>query len=318
MNRLPAASPSQTISTGDVVNVTIYETGGALFGTLNPATGATTSSAQIPPQPVDQSGEITVPYAGRVPVKGRTTSAVETEIAQRLKGKAIDPQVIVTISSRLGGYLVTVTGDVKSPKLFQLGLADTRLLDVLTDAGGSIGRAHETDVTVLRGSVTRSDSLAEIVANPAKNVQLQPGDVVAVKNRPRSCLAFGASGSNKRVVFDNDQLSLAEALAQVGGPSDSRADPAAIFVHRLESTSLVRKLGHTPTSVTGDAARVIYQLDLHSPEGFFLAQSFEIQDKDIIYFSNAGSVGLVKFLNLLNTVTSGARSEISSASTSGL
>ena len=35
----------------------------------------------------------TVPYAGRVPVKGRTTSEVEADIAEKLKGKAINPQV---------------------------------------------------------------------------------------------------------------------------------------------------------------------------------------------------------------------------------
>lgn len=305
IERLPE-TVSQKIAAGDTVNITIFETGSTLFGSVNPATGAKTSSSQLPTQTVDESGEITVPYAGRVSVMGRTTRQVELEIADKLNGKAIDPQVIVTLGERKGGNYVTVSGDVKNPKLFHLGISQARILDALTDAGGSSGRAHETVVSVSRGSVMRSDSLAEIIGTPSKNVPLQTGDTITVKTKLRSFLAFGATGTNRRFPFDADQMSLAEAMAHSGGPLDSRANPGNIFVHRLESVSLVRKLGYHPSSVVGDAARVIYQIDLTSPSGFFLAQSFEVQDKDIIYYASSKSTGLSKFLGLLNSAISSA------------
>jgi len=315
VNKLPAAAP-QAIAAGDVIQVTIYETGGALFGA--PATaqpGAATLGNQLLPQPVDESGAITVPYAGRISVKGRSPYEVETEIVEKLKGKAINPQVIVAVGERKGGNLVTVTGDVKNPTAVPMGFAGTRVLDAVTAAGGSAGRPGETIVSVIRGSVLRSDSLADITNNPSKNVALQPGDTVIVKNTPRSYLVFGAVGNTTRLSFDADQLSLAEAMARSGGPSDGRSNPSAIYVYRMEPKSLVKKLGHNPKAIVGDGASVIYNLDLVSPKGFFLARNFEVQDKDIIYVANAGSVGLGKFLGLLNAVTSGVRTEATSAAT---
>ncbi len=310
VNNLPSAG-RQTISVGDVVNVTIYETGGALFGSPDPTRTSGAASSQIPPQIVDESGEITVPFAGRIRVTGRSFHAVESAIAEKLEGKAIDPQIIVTVAERKGDNLVTVMGDVKSPREIPLGFGRTRLLDAVTAAGGSAAKAHETKVTVIRGSLMRSDALSGVVSSPSKNVALQAGDTVVVKAQPRTYLAFGATGKNGRFGFDSDSVSLAEAVATAGGPLDARANPAALYVYRLEPSSLVEDIGRAPAE--GDTTPVIYSLDLTSPEGFFLAQSFDVEDKDIIFFANAGSVGLSKFLGLLGTVTGSARGGISTA-----
>jgi polysaccharide export outer membrane protein len=303
---------------GDVIHVAIFDPGGGLFGSVIPAGGALkggvigggASGNQLPPQSVDGSGEITVPYAGRVPVKGRSPHAVELEIAERLKGKAADPQVMVTVGERFGGNLVTVTGDVKNPREIPLGFAGTRLIDALTASGGSTHKPHDTLVSVIRGSQTKSDLLAEILAKPAKNVALQSGDTIVVKSQQRTFLAFGATGRNGRFALETDQVTLAEAMAQTSGPMDSRSDPSAIYVYRLESQSLVRKLGHTSKEVYGGESPVIYRLNMVEPEGFFLARNFEVQDKDIIYYANARGVGLNKFLGLISTVTTGARGAI--------
>lgn len=318
VNKLPPAA-SPTIAVGDVIHVTIYDAGGGLFGSAIPAAGASkggsiggmgSSGNQLPSQSVDVSGEITMPYGGRIPVKGRSPHEVELEIVNRLKGKAVDPQVIVTVGDRIGGNLVTVTGDVRNPREVPMGYAGTRLLDALTTSGGSIGKPHETIVSVVRGSQSRADFLAAVLNDPAKNVALQPGDTVIVKNQPRTFLAFGATGRNGRFALETDQVSLAEAMAQSSGPMDSRSNPSAIYLYRLEPRSLVRKLGHTPKELFGGESRVIYKLNVVEPEGFFLARNFEVQDKDIIFFANAGSVGLNKFLGLLSTVTTGARGAI--------
>ena len=55
-------------------------------------------SVTIPDQVVGADGGISVPFAGRVPVAGRSTVDVQHEIEQRLAQKAIEPQVIVTIT----------------------------------------------------------------------------------------------------------------------------------------------------------------------------------------------------------------------------
>jgi polysaccharide biosynthesis/export protein len=47
---------------------------------------------------------------------------------------------------------------------------------------------------------------------------------------------------------------------------------------------------------------VVYRLDLKNPSSFFVMQSFAVNNKDILYVSNAPSNELQKFLNLVFSV----------------
>ena len=58
---------------------------------------------------------------------------------------------------------------------------------------------------------------------------------------------------------------------------------------------------------------VIYRLGLRDAKSFFLARSFSMRDKDIVYVSNATSTELLKFLALLGAVTGPVASGLSSA-----
>ena len=48
---------------------------------------------------------------------------------------------------------------------------------------------------------------------------------------------------------------------------------------------------------------VVYRVNLANANSFFLMQSFQIQDRDVLYVSNAPTVELQKFLNLVFSVT---------------
>jgi len=308
----------QTVTAGDVVNVTIYATGGGLFGPLVPgaSAGGGASSGMgigaLPPEMVDESGQITVPYAGRIQATGRTPFEIEQDIISRLKTKAIDPQAVVTISSRKGGDLVTVTGDVKQPALVPVVPIGTRLLDALTAVGGSTGEPHDTTVTVIRGSQARSESLAAIFSDVHNNILLQPGDTIVVRSNPWSYLAFGALGRTGSFTFGSPDLNLADALAHTGGASDSRACPI-VYVYRLEPTNFVQQIGGRPPKPSLPTTPVIYQLDLRTPQGFFLAQSFSVRNKDILYMSDSGSTAVMKFFDVVNAVTALPRAGVSTA-----
>src|SRR5438477_5298960 len=97
---MPAAPK---IGIGDTLSVSIWEAaGGGLFGaspTEHVSTGS--RSVTIPEQVVGQDGGISVPFAGRVPVAGRLPAEVERGIERRLAEKAIEPQVIVTVTKSL-------------------------------------------------------------------------------------------------------------------------------------------------------------------------------------------------------------------------
>jgi polysaccharide biosynthesis/export protein len=55
---------------------------------------------------------------------------------------------------------------------------------------------------------------------------------------------------------------------------------------------------------------VIYLVNLRDPSGYFLAQTFEMRNKDVIYTSNATAVETTKFLSFLRTIMATANDPI--------
>ena len=301
---LGAVKQGDAIVKGDVVKVTIFDAGGSLFATPIMPNGMTQTGAiphDLPPQIVDDAGVIMVPYAGRIRALGKTVEQVQDEIEAKLKGKTVDPQVIVTVEERKGGDCVTVLGDVKTPSRIQISLAGTRLLDAIAQAGGSVGKEYDTIVTVDREGVARTASLSEIFDTPSKNIRLQFGDNVIVRLRQQKYLSFGASGRVSEVPFEDDHLTLAKAYARIGGADDNAANPSAVLLYRLEPRDTVTALGQKPVG-NQPVAPVIYRLDLTKADGFFLARNFVMRDHDIIYTTSAGSVGVNKFMRLLGSL----------------
>ena len=300
-------SPARSaIALGDSISVAIYETDNALFRpSLASGSLAVSPMTALPPQTVDQTGEISIPFVGRVRVLGRLPGEVEMEVRKGLQLKTADPQVVVTVGERKGGNLVSVTGDVRQPSQIEVSLAGTRVLDAIARTGGTPSAPHDAMVTVTRGSATRSDPLQTVYDNPSKNILLQPGDTVVVRKRALSFKAFGATGRVGSYPLPYEDMSLADAVATSGGPADLQANPATIFVYREESAAVLEALGKAPR-VSGSTVPVIYQLNLHDPEGFFFADSFAVRDRDAIYYVASGSAGVMKFMSLINTFLSPA------------
>ncbi len=304
-------SANQSIAVGDVVSVAIFETDSALFGpSLSSANLAASPITALPPQTVDQTGAVSVPFVGRVKALGRLPSEVETEIREGLRMKTADPQVIVTVGERKGGNLVSVTGDVRQPGQIPVPLSGSRLIDAIAAAGGSVSEPYDVMVSVTRAGETRSDPLQNIYDNPAKNVSLRPGDTVVLRKRSLNFLAFGSTGRVGSFPITSEDLSLSAAVAASGGPDDLEANPATIFVYRQEPVSLLQTLGRTNLLGEGSTTPVVYQLDLTDPKGFFFANNFNVRDRDIIYYAPAGSAGVIKFMRVVNTLLAPAMSGV--------
>jgi polysaccharide export outer membrane protein len=232
---------------------------------------------------------------------GRLPADVESSIKEGLRMKTADPQVVVTVAERKGGNLVSVAGDVKAPAQIPVSLAGTKLVDAIAASGGSLSAPYDTMVSLTREGSTRSDTLQDIYNYPPKNIQLQPGDTIVLRKRALTFLSFGATGRVGSYPITVEDLSLSDAVAASGGPADLQANPATIFVYRQEPVSLLRSLGKEPLGGDGTTAPVVYQLDLHDPRGFFIANNFTVRDRDLIYYAAAGSAGVLKFMGLVNT-----------------
>ena len=290
------------IGVGDFVTVTIWEagTGGLFSGAVN-ALGVGTTNAVIPEQQVSARGTITIPYAGSIVVKGRTADEVKAAIEAQLAGKAIEPQVLVSVTRNLANA-VTLTGDLTGGGRIPLSNRGTRILDVLSGATTS-APASEMFVQLTRGSRSARVPLQVVQDDPAQNVYLRSDDVVTVTREPQTFTAFGATTANAQIPFDARGISLAEAIAKAGGIQDFRADPAGVFILRYEPADFVRQIApSSQLAASSTSVPVIYRFNLRDPAGLFLARSFSVKNKDMVYIANANLNELQKFLILINSV----------------
>ena len=318
IDNLRSNRPVDQLGPGDVLSVTIYEAGTGLFspqraGSADSASGgpAPTSTAEtLPRVQVDRNGMIMVPYAGEIHVTGLTTTAVQRTIESRLADKTAQPQVLVSLVTN-GSNVVYVSGDVKNPGRYPLSLAHENLLDMVALAGGPTHSPQDTLVKVNRHGRDATTSLTRVQTIPQENIPVEPLDRIQVDYLPRSYLSFGATGKVAQIQFDAATLSLAEAVARVGGLNDERANPEALFLFRFERPSNAAALGVTPADgaparptavIPGALAKglpIVYRVNMRDPQTYFAIQQFAMQDKDLIYIANAPTVQLYKFLQLI-------------------
>jgi polysaccharide export outer membrane protein len=302
--------PDLRIGVGDTVVVTIFEAAsGGLFSGDAGSLGAASKSVSLPPQPVARNGMISVPYVGQVRAEGLTPAQVQASIEAALRDKAIEPQVIVTVSDSASTF-VTVAGEVASPGRLPLNLGGDRILDVIAASGGTKAPAYDSFVRLTRGSETVTVSMARIVEDPSQNVFLRPDDQLYVFTDPQIYTAFGATAQNATFPFQTDRLTLAEAVGRAGGLLDNRADARGVFVFRYEEPELysVVQGGTNPPVMQSAGIPVVYKLDLEDPNGYFAAQRFLMRDNDVIYVSNAPATDLQKFLGIIGSGVGTARS----------
>lgn len=293
------------ISRGDAIEVTIWEAPPAvLFGTASGTSmnqvfsSAVSMPSKLSPQIVDSDGRVLVPFVGYVKAAGRSPQSVAAEIRQRLTGRAHDPQVQVSIAQN-ANQTITVVGDVTQSGRIPLSARGERILDALALAGGVKQPVNKTTIRIARGGTVQTMPLDLILRDPAQNIVLKPDDIITAFFQPYSFTVLGATGQNNEINFEGTGLTLAQALGRVGGLQDARANLKGIFIFRMERAS---SLTSNAQSSVQNYTPVIYRVDLTNPSTFFLAQQFMIQDKDVLYVSNAPLADLQKFVGIVSSV----------------
>jgi polysaccharide biosynthesis/export protein len=303
-----AAHSNDRIGVGDVVEASIWEAPPAMLfggsGTSSSDTRTALSTARVttfPEQMVNADGVINIPFAGQIAASGRTSREIEQEIIRRLKNKANQPQVLVRVI-RNNSENVTVVGEVVTSTRMPLTARGERLLDALAAAGGVRQPVNKMTLQITRGNQVEALPLDMVIRDPKQNVFLQPGDVITSLYQPLSFTVLGATGKNEELNFEAQGISLAQALGRAGGLQDARADAQGVFIFRLESPRALDLRGEKVATTPDGKIPVIYRLDLKNPSTFFVSQSFPIQDKDVLYVSNAPAAELQKFLNIVVSV----------------
>ena len=271
------------VAPGDAIKVRIFEPyEGSIFPTIQKP------GADFGVQRVTDAGTINIPFVGTVKVAGLDLSQIEQKIAQQLNGKAQDPQVIVEfVADRT--HTVMISGDVKNPGRVSILEGVRSVVDAINRAGGPVGAGGgggggpgaagggqtQVEVVVRRhGQVILTEQYSDLLAGG--DIALQKGDEIVVRPNSRVFTVLGAVLKSGNVEMTKHNLSLLEALGQVGGLNDVRANKTGVYVFRMGD------LKNNP------AARArVFRLDLMQPVSIFVAQQFGMQPRDVVYVTNA-------------------------------
>jgi polysaccharide export outer membrane protein len=316
----PKGQPANLVHSGDTLQVLIWEAYPPILfrqssysNTISTAPASVTISptvsqaSGIPAQTVNQQGEISIPFIGRINVAGKSISQIENTIVKNLQGRANDPQVIVQNVNNTTS-LATIIGEVNQSMQMPLTPKGERILDAVASAGGLKQPVNKTTIQIARQGEIQSLAMESIIQDPKQNIILQPGDVITAYFQPLSFTALGATGStNNEILFEATGISLSQAMGRIGGLNDMRSDSMGVYIFRFEEPKAVATKEQPTVGVTAEGkVPVIYQFDMNKPETYFAAQNFPMKNKDVVYVSVASSVELMKFLSIITSVFSPA------------
>jgi len=196
---------NNTIQIDDILNITV----GALmpeaalpYNKISPTMTMANSLDLIKLEGylVSQDKTINFPVLGIVSVAGKTTTALEKELKERLKagGYLIDPVVTV----RLLNAKVTLLGEVKAPGTYTFTENNMSFLQALGLAGDLTINGNRTDIIIIRNvdGVQSTSHLnltsADWLSGPFERIR--PNDVIVVNpngSKIKSSAFFGSASS---------------------------------------------------------------------------------------------------------------------------
>jgi polysaccharide export outer membrane protein len=197
---------------------------------------------------VSESGAISYPLVGSVPIGGLTVSAAERLIEEKLKeGKFVkSPQVNIQVL-QVKGNQVSVLGYVTKPGRYPLEAFNTRLLDMVATAGGIVPSTG-SDVVVLSGVRNGQPFRREIdtfsmlnePSSEAGNEVLLPGDTIYV---PKAQVYYIYGESQRPGSYRIEKnMTIRQALAMGGGPTP-RGMEFWVRLDRVGTDGKVERIG---------------------------------------------------------------------------
>jgi polysaccharide biosynthesis/export protein len=184
---------------------------------------------------LSELGGITFPLIGAISLGGLSVSAAESKISAALKsgGFLQNPQVSLLLT-QIRGNQVSVLGQVGRPGRFPLESTNTKLSDMLANAGGTAPSGD--DVAIVSG-FREGRPFHKLVDIPAMYLQpgmaddlvLRGGDVIYVHRAP---IVYVYGEAQRPGSFRIERgMTVMQALAQAGGPT-SRGSRDRLQLHR--------------------------------------------------------------------------------------
>lgn len=279
--------PPYAIGSGDVLSIVVWDHPELAGNAMNPGNilpDASGANSSPPGFVVDHQGRIQYPLIGMVGVEGLTEEQARALLTTRLAKFLANPNVTLRVQS-FRSKRVYIDGEVKSPGLQAINDIPMTLVEAINRSGGLLPSADQSRIVLERGEQRYRINLRDLVrkgTNPG-SVMLAPGDVVRVHSRDESkVFVSGEVLTPKALTMHDGRLTLNEALGESGGISPLSGDARQVYV--------VRK--------TPERTRV-FQLDARVAGSLAMAESFELQPKDIVYVAATPLANWNRNLSLL-------------------
>ncbi|MBB3994044.1 polysaccharide export outer membrane protein [Sulfitobacter undariae] len=264
-------SNAQIIRPGDTLNVVIWD---SAENSLLMGPGA--RSTNLSGVRVSESGNIFVPYVGKVHVSGRTPDSARELLQRQLE--TVSPGAQVQLNALEGRTnSIDVVSGVRSPGNIKMPDQNFSVLAAISAAGGVNNSMVNPQVQLIRGQKTYRTSLSKLFDNPKLDTRLSGGDRIIVEADPRYFLSLGATGSESQFTFNRDTVSALDALSIIGGVNDSRANPQGVLILREYPASALASGQRGPRQ-----QRVVFTIDLTTSDGLFSARNFNINPGDLV------------------------------------
>ncbi|HZV62454.1 MAG TPA: polysaccharide export protein EpsE [Methylophilaceae bacterium] len=207
---------------------------------------------------VNENGSITYPLIGSVDVGGKPITAAETSIANALKsgGFVQKPQVNILLM-RIRGNQVSVLGEVNRPGRYPIETFNTRVSEMLANAGGIISGMGPSgggdDKVVLIGyrngeRIRKEIDVHEMFMNEgaSEDITVAAGDILYVPPAP---LYYIYGETQKPGSFRiRDGMSIQQALAEAGGPT-IRGTERGLKIYRKNEDGQVQAVRTNPNDL---------------------------------------------------------------------
>lgn len=298
--QLVGKAPPYRIGAADVLSVIVWEHPELVLPNVTYDIGATKGATNIPyvgttpsvGYDVSDDGYIQFPYVGLVKVAGETEVQIQRTLTRGLLPYITKPQLTVRVIGYNSQH-VFVDGAVTTPGALPITSIPMTLGLALNSVGGVTALGDRSRVYLDRDGKTYRINLTQLsrIGVTPSQIPLRDNDTIHVE--PLSSNQVAVVGevlrANSVSLRTNGQLTLSEALGDVGSVNPASAKPQSIYVLRAQKDPKL------PPK--------IFRLDAKSAAAMTLAQQFPLQGKDVVYV-DAGA--LVRWSRLITLVTGSA------------
>ena len=279
------------IKTGDRITLEVWD--GADNSLITPVGQKRTLMQDIV---VSEAG-IFVPYVGTVNVNSLSQDQARDKIQDTLA--QIVPSAQVSLNLTPGAEnSVNLVGGFKNSGTIPLQADNSSILSMIASAGGVDPNIKFPIITVIRNGRHHTTSLEDLYSDPEKDINLQGGDKLLVREDERYFLALGATGKETLIPFNQESISALDAISKFGGISDKTGNLRGILIFRAENLSAQDRGNGVETGT-----RDIYALDLTSADGIFSAKKFLIQHQDLVLVTDTEITAVGTALKFLASIT---------------